>query len=137
MTASNKALVVRLYDDVFNRQQTSLVNDLAVPDYVEHSPLPGQRDGRDGLGDRVGMLISGLAPHFDVRDVVAEGDRVCVRWSNTGTHVGEFLGIPPTDRSFTTTGIDIYRIEQGRLAEHWDVVDQLGMMQQLGLIPSS
>ena len=136
-TESNKALVARFYDEVLNGRNIALIDELAVADYTEHDPLPGQRDGREGLRDRVTMFHDGLAPTFTIEDVIAEGDRVAVRWTNAGTHVGAFLGIPPTGRSFRIAGIDIYRLTDGRMAEHWHVVDQLTMLQQLGLIPSA
>jgi predicted ester cyclase len=102
--------------------------------------LPAQAQGgaagREGLKDRVSMLVEGLAPTFTIEDVVAEGDRVVVRWTNSARHVGGFLGIPPTGRTCAIAGIDIYRIEDHRLAEHWHVIDQLAMLQQLGLLPA-
>ena len=135
-TEINKVLVRRFYDQVLNGRQVEAIDELAVADYEEHDPLPGQGEGRDGLRDRVTMLTRALAPTFTVEDVVAEADRVVVRWTNSGRHVGDFLGIPPTDRPFAIAGIDVYRIADGRLAEHWHVVDQLAMLQQLGLIPA-
>ena len=88
-----------------------------------------------GIRYRFTMLIEGLDPRFTIEDVIAEGDRIVVRWTNSGTNVGEFLGIPPTQPSFTIAGIDIYRAEDGKLAEHWHVVDVYGQMVQLGLLP--
>jgi len=135
-TETNKALVRRLYDEALNERRPEVVSELALADYTEHDPLPGQRDGLTGLQDRVSMLIEGLASTYTVEDVIAEGDRVVVRWTQAGTHSGPFLGIPPTGRSFHMSGMDIYRIENDRMAEHWHVVDQLTMLQQLGLVPS-
>lgn len=112
------------------------IGDLVRPDYVEHDPLPGQGEGREGVRDRFGMLVGALAPSFTIEDVFAEGDRVVVRWTNAGTHVGEFAGIPATGGAFTIAGIDVYRVEDGLLAEHWHVVDQLAMLAQLGLLPA-
>ena len=132
----NKDIVHRFYDEVLNKGQVDLVDELAVSDYVEHDPLPGQGTGISGLKERISAIVTGLEPTFTVEDVVAEGDRVVVRWSNSGTHVETFLGIPATGRSFSIPGIDIYRLEDGRLAEHWHVIDQLGQMVQLGLIPA-
>jgi predicted ester cyclase len=131
-----KNLVRRFYDEALNGRRVQVIDELALADYAEHDPLPGQRDGLVGLKDRASMLIEGLASTFTVHDVIAEGDRVVVRWTNAGIHSGEFLGIPPTGRSFDIACIDIYRIENGRMAEHWHVVDQLTMLQQLGLIPA-
>ena len=133
---TNKQLVRRFYDQVLNGRRMEAIDELAVAGYDEHDPLPGQREGRDGLKDRVSMLVEGLAPTFTVEDVVAEGDRVVVRWTNSARHVGDFLGIPPTGRSCAIAGIDIYRLENERLAEHWHVIDQLAMLQQLGLLPA-
>ena len=113
---TNKVLVRRFYDQVLNGRRVQAIDELAVAGYDEHDPLPGQREGRDGLKDRVSMLVEGLAPTFTVEDVVAEGDRVVVRWTNSARHVGDFLGIPPTGRSCAIAGIDIYRLEDGRLA---------------------
>ena len=133
---TNKALVRRFYDEVLNGRRLEAIHELAIHGYDEHDPLPGQRDGREGLEDRVSMLIEGLAPTFTIEDVVAEGDRVVVRWTNSARHVGDFLGIPATGRSCSIAGIDIYRLQGDQLAEHWHVIDQLSMLQQLGLLPS-
>ena len=81
------------------------------------------------------MLRSGLDPRFTIEDLIAEGDKVVVRWTNSGTNVGEFLGMPPTGKSFTIAGIDIHRLQDGKMAEHWHVVDNFSMLLQLGLIP--
>jgi predicted ester cyclase len=132
----NKAQVRRLYA-LANEGDVEAVGHLVSPDYDEHSPLPGQGSGREGVLDRFSMITAGLAPRFTIEDVVAEGDRVVVRWTNTGTHVAEFAGIPPTGRPFTISGIDIYRLADGVLCEHWDVVDQLSLLGQLGLLPDA
>jgi predicted ester cyclase len=131
----NKDIARRIYEEVINKRDLDLVDELVRPDYIEHDPLPGQREGLDGIRDRYRMLIEGLDPHFTIEDVIAEGDRVVVRWTNSGTNVGEFLGAPATNRPFTTAGIDIYRVEGGKLAEHWHVVDVYGQMMQLGQLP--
>ena len=132
----NKALVRRYYDEVLNRGDLEDLNEIAAEDYVEHDPFPGQGNGRDDLVARARAIFGALDPHFDLQDIIAEGDRVVVRWRNRGTHVGEFLGIPPTNRSYDIAGIDIHRVVDGRMAEHWHVVDQLAQLQQLGLLPA-
>jgi steroid delta-isomerase-like uncharacterized protein len=130
----NKQLALRLYD-LLNAGATDGIGDLVTPDYLEHDPLPGQGEGRDGVLDRFAMLTSALAPRFTVEDIVAEGDRVVVRWTNAGTHVGEFAGMPATGRTFRIDGIDIYRVADGKFAEHWHVIDQLALLGQLGFRP--
>jgi steroid delta-isomerase-like uncharacterized protein len=132
----NKQVARKIYEEVLNKRKLDLLDDLVVPDYIEHDPLPGQGTGVQGMKDRYDMLFKGLDPHFTIEDVIAEGDKVVVRWTNSGTNVGDFLGIPATGRPFSTAGIDIYRLEGGRLAEHWHVVDVFGQMQQLGLLPA-
>jgi steroid delta-isomerase-like uncharacterized protein len=116
-TETNKQLVRRLYDEALNARRTAAVDELALADYAEHDPLPGQRDGLVGLRDRVTMLTEGLPSTYTVEDVIAERDRVVVRWMNNGTHAGTFMGIPPTGQSFSIAGIDVYRIENDRMAE--------------------
>jgi steroid delta-isomerase-like uncharacterized protein len=134
-TESNKKTASRLYA-LMNDGEVEPIGELVSLDYQEHNPLPGQGAGRDGVLDRFSMIATGLAPRFTVEDVIAEGDRVVVRWTNAGTHVGEFAGIPATGKTFTMGGIDIYRVADGLLCEHWHVVDQLGMLGQLGLLPA-
>ena len=135
-TETSKNLARRFYVEILNARQIETVDDLAVAEYDEHEPLPGQRDNREGLKDRVRILTEALSPTFTIEDMIAEGDRVVVRWTNRGTHVAPFIGIPPTGRTFEIAGIDVYRVENDRLAEHWHVVDQLTMLQQLGLLPT-
>ena len=133
---ANKRTVTRFYEVVLNGGNLEALEDLAISDYEEHDPLPGQGTGRKGLRDRVEAIESGFGERFTVEDMIAEGDRVVVRWTGSGTHVGEFMGIPPTGKSFTIAGIDVYRLHDGKMAEHWHVVDQLALLQQLGLIPA-
>jgi steroid delta-isomerase-like uncharacterized protein len=133
----NTAVVRRYYDEVFNQRNVDLVDDLAVEDYIEHDPFPGQGNGRRDLRARVEAILSAFNPlRFSIEDVVAEGGRVVVRWSQTGTHSGNFMGVPPTGTEFTIAGIDIHEVRDGRMAEHWHVVDQLALLQQLGVIPA-
>jgi steroid delta-isomerase-like uncharacterized protein len=135
-TERNKDVVRQYYVRVLNDGDVDLLDELATEGYDEHDPVPGQGTGRRGLKDRVRILREAFGQTFTIEDAVAEGDRVVVRWTGRGTHSGEFMGIPPTGRSFTIAGIDVIRFEDGRMAEHWHVVDQLALMQQLGLIPS-
>ncbi|MEA2486853.1 MAG: hypothetical protein QOF16_507 [Actinomycetota bacterium] len=136
MTHDTKELVRRYYQDALGEGDLASLDELATPDYNDHGAFPGQGPGLEGLKRRVSMLHDCLAPRFAIEDVISDGDRLVVRWTNSGTHVAEFMGIPPTNKSFSIAGIDIYRVAGGKLAEHWDVVDQLSMLQQLGLIPT-
>jgi steroid delta-isomerase-like uncharacterized protein len=132
----NKLVVTRYYEEVLNQREVELLDQLAVEDYVEHDPFPGYGNGRADLKARAQILHEAFNPlRIVVEDIIAEGDKVAVRWTSNGTHSGSFLGIPPTSAQFSIAGIDIHVLKGGRLAEHWHVIDQLAQMQQLGLIP--
>ncbi len=136
-TDQNKTIVRRYYDEVLNGRTVSVLDEIAAEDYVENDPFPGQGNGREDLKRRATGLITAFAPStFTIEDIVAEDDRVAVRWRCKGTHSGEFMGMPPTHRSYEIAGIDFHRLANGRLAEHWHVVDQLSQLQQLGVLPS-
>jgi steroid delta-isomerase-like uncharacterized protein len=132
---TNKDIARRLYE-MLNASQVERAAELVSVDYLEHDPLPGQGLGREGAVDRFSALTRALAPHFTLDDIIAEGDRVVVRWTNNGTHIGDFAGMPASGRTFTIHGIDIYRVAAGELCEHWHVIDQLSMLQQLGFLPA-
>jgi len=134
-TDTNKTLARRVFEEVLNGKNLDLLDDVAASDYIEHSPLPGQGTGIDGIRDRYTMLFNAFDFQFSVDDVIAEGDKVVLRWTQTGTHIGPLFGMPATGRSSRTTGIEIWRVADGRLAEHWDAVDVYGQLMQLGLIP--
>jgi steroid delta-isomerase-like uncharacterized protein len=134
-TEQNKEVARRYYESVLNDGDVSALDEMAVPGYQEHDPLPRQGTGLQGLKDRVTMMKSGLDPRFTIEDLIAEEDKVVVRWTNSGTNVGEFLGMPPTGKDFTIAGIDIHRIREGRIVEEWTTWDALGLMRQLGAVP--
>lgn len=132
---ANKALIRRYKEDILNRRDLAALDEIVSEDYLDHAAFPDQGPGRAGLKQRVTYLFAAFDPQWTVHDIVAERDIVVVRWSHSGMHRGEFLGVPATGRQLTMRGIDIYRIAAGRMAEHWNVVDMLGMYQQLGLLP--
>ena len=137
-TEQNKASVRRLMEEVFNRGKTSLVDELFAPDFVEHEELPpGIPPGREAVKQLPAIFRSAF-PDFKVTidDVIAEGDKVAVRSTWSGTHKGEFMGIAPTGKSVSFGVFDIIRIAGGKFVEHWGQMDNLGMMQQLGVIPA-
>jgi steroid delta-isomerase-like uncharacterized protein len=131
---TNKAIVRRYYEEVHNQGKRELLKEIAAEGYVEHNPFPGQGQGLDGFRQRVEALHGAFTMNFTIEDMIAEGDKVVVRWTNHNLHQGPFLGIPATGKSITVTGIDIHRLQNGKLAEHWDVVDMLGLLQQLGVV---
>jgi predicted ester cyclase len=130
----NKRTIRRLYEEVANQGRLEVLDEIAWPNHVEHYPLPGQTQGVEGLKQRVSMIRAAFNPHFTIEHMVVEGDKVAVMWSNAGTHEGEFFGFPPTGKSITTHGVDIHLLRDGRLAEHWDVVDTSTFLLAVGAV---
>lgn len=135
-TAANKALVRRVFEEGFNQGKIELVDELIAADFVDHGAAPGLPDtGPESFRQTV-MLFRSAFPdmHVTIDDMIAEGDRVVTRGHWNGTHRGSFFGIPGTGKQFSLTSTDILRIEQGRVVEHWGNEDDLGMLQQLGIL---
>jgi predicted ester cyclase len=136
-TEANKAIVRRYMDQVLNGRHVDALDEIAAEDYIDHAAFPGQVPGRQGMKYRISYLLAALDPYWTAHDFIAEGDLVVSRWSLAGTQRGEFLGIRPTGREFTLKVIELYRVKDGKMAEHWNVVDMFGLYQQLGLIPDA
>jgi predicted SnoaL-like aldol condensation-catalyzing enzyme len=114
-----------------------IVDDLVASDFVSHSAPPGLPGGPAGVKVWVGIFREAFPDLYSAADdVIVEGDRVVERFHAGGTHRGDFFGIPPTGRSGRITGINIFRVVDGRIVEHWGNSDDLGLMQQLGVIPA-
>ena len=136
-TEENKALMRRAYEEVFNNHNAEAIADFVAEDYVEHTPSPGQGPGIEGAKQYFRGLFTAFPDlHITVEDTIAEGDQVSARAHITGTHQGEFMGMTPTGRQVDITGMDWLRIAGGKVVEHWNQFDDLGMMQQLGVIPA-
>ena len=138
VTEQNKALIGRFVEELFNRGNMSLVNEIFAPDFVEHEQLPpGIPNDREGVKVLTSMLRSAF-PDFKatIEDILAEGDKVVVRMTWSGTQKGEFMGMPATGKRMSIGVIDIIRVANGKLVEHWGQMDAMGMMQQLGAIPA-
>ena len=132
----NKRIVRRLYEDVGNQGKLEILDEIAWPDHVEHNPFPEQTQGLEGLKQRVSMVRAAFNPQFTIEQLIAEGDKVVVMWTSRGTHLGAWFGFQPTGKSVTTRGVDIHLLRNGRLAEHWDVVDTTNFHVQVGVLPT-
>jgi len=133
-----KAISRRVGEEIFNGGNLDLADERYAPDYVLHDPsLPEDLHGPEGL-KRYAAMSCGAFPdaQVTVEDQVAEGDKVVDRWTATGTHTGELMGILPTGRRIEVSGITISRFSGGKIVEDWYQSDDLGMMQQLSFIPS-
>jgi steroid delta-isomerase-like uncharacterized protein len=134
---ANKALVRRFIEEIFEEGRAESLDELVAPDFVRHTGLSGDTD-REELRAAMGRVSKGLADAaFTIEDMIAEGDRVAVRVTASARQVGEFMGIPPSGRSYTIGEIHIFRVRDGKIAEHWHQADFLGMMRQLGALPGS
>ncbi len=137
MSEENKAIFRRYVEEVGNEGNLDLVDEI-FSDYVSHQPDGSvlQR-GPEDVKRFMGEFRSAFPDfHTTIEDQIAEWDRVATRWTMRGTHEGEFRGIAPTGKQITVTGIGIFRFSDGKVVESWDNFDQLGMMQQLGVVSS-
>lgn len=134
----NKELVREMVEVMFNQGDVSWVDEFLSPDFIENEELPpGVPAGREGVKLLTGMLHTAF-PDFEatIEDLIAEDDRVVIRMTWTGTHEGEFMGIPPTGNRVSFGVFDIVRIADGMIVEHWGLMDNMALMQQLGVMPA-
>jgi steroid delta-isomerase-like uncharacterized protein len=136
MSAENKALIQRYFEEAWNRGNLSVLDEIVAADYVNHNPIaPGLPPGPEGLKPIFsGMRAAFPDLHYTIEELIADGDKVVTRWAFRGTHEGELMGIPATGKQVNITGTQIERIVDGRIVEHWRQSDDLGMLQQLGVI---
>jgi steroid delta-isomerase-like uncharacterized protein len=132
----NKALVRRFYEEI-DKGNLAAMDDLVAEDYVNHHPppFPGLAPGREGLKQAFEIFWNATPGRHVIEDQVAEGDRVVTRLTAYGTHENDLPGIPRTGNKMAMTAVAIHRIADGKLAEHWSNTDELGLLQQLGVIP--
>jgi steroid delta-isomerase-like uncharacterized protein len=130
-----KALVRRLVTEAQQNGNLALIDDLIAPDFVDHSPLPGVPGTRDGFR----ALFAGCRAAFpdlriSIEDQVADDTSVATRKRFRGTHKGPFMGVPASGRTIDFEVIDMMKIRDGRITDHWVVVDQMLLLTQLGAI---
>ena len=133
-TEENKAIVRRVFEAI-NEKNWAVLDDVISTDCLFHGPWGEEKVPQ--LIKRIALMMYDAFPdhHFTIEDMIVEGNKVVTRATARGTHKSDFMGIAPTGKQFTMTGIWIYYIADGKIIEDWEVLDQLGMMQQLGAIP--
>jgi len=132
MSETNKALVLRLIDEAQSNGRLEVVDELLADDFVDHTPLPGVPPTRDGVKMLFGYLRSAFPDlQVQVQEQIAEGAKVATRKVFEGTHRGEFLGVPPTERTISFEVIDILTFRGGKIAEHRVILDQAALQRQL------
>jgi predicted ester cyclase len=128
----NRTTILRFFRDVMGAGDLDLLDELAVEDYEDHVALPGQGHGRQGLKSRVARIRAAFQPRQRLHDVIVDSDLVAVRWTLSGVHSAEFLGLPPTGKPVEFDGVDMYDMLDGRMAAHWNVVDMWAFYRQVG-----
>ncbi|RZU40968.1 ester cyclase [Edaphobacter modestus] len=134
----NVAVVGRFIDEVLNQGRLEVADEIVAEDFVELDPLPGQRQGREGLKEMIGMMRAAFPDlYWVVEETVVSGEKVVSRFTWTGTHRGTFLGIPATGKSVSVKGVVIDRIVDGKMTDSRILMDTFGMMQQLGVVSTA
>ena len=127
----------RLIDELLNGNNQDAFDELFAADFVEHELPPGVPQGREGTRQLFSMLHDAFPDiHADIKETVAQDDKVAIFMTWHGTNTGPFMGIPPTGRRVEWQVFDLVRVADGKLAEHWGLMDQLGLLQQLGALPT-
>ena len=135
-TEKNKALVRRFVDEVQSQHNLDVLDELFSPNFVDRSGMTNPPN-LDGTKQLHAMLFAGFPDlKASSHDQVAEGDKVVTRKQFQGTHQGDYMGIPPTGKEISFEVIEVLRLEDGKIADHWSIGDNLGMLQQLGVIPA-
>ena len=137
-TEQNKALTRQLVEEVLNKGNMSRADEIIAANFIEHEELPPEiPPGREAPKLMFTMLRSAF-PDFKatIKQLIAEGDKVVLYMTWTGTQKGEFMGVPPTGKRISIDVIDIVRIAGGKYVEHWGVMNSMAMMQQLGAMPA-
>jgi len=137
MAEENNAVVTCMIEEVFNKHDLDAVKRFYAPDYVEHVPAPGQAQGQEGMERFLAEVVFPAFPDMQwrIEEQLAEDDRVLTRFTWRGTHRGPFLGVPATNKRVEVCGMVLDRISGGKLVESRILMDNAGMLQQLGGFP--
>jgi steroid delta-isomerase-like uncharacterized protein len=134
MSEQNKTLARRWFEDLFSRGDLDVANEILSAEFVDHLTHEDER-GTEELKHYVTIYRTAFPDIQDtVEDIVAEADKVVVRWKSRGTHQGEFMGVAPTGRDVTFTGMRLFRIAENEIVESWVNIDERGLREQLGAV---
>jgi len=135
----HKQVIKRMFTEVFMAGDTNVIDELLAEDFIEHEEFPGLSSDRDAVKQFVGMFRTAFPDlKIEAHEMVVENDTACVRSTWSGTHKGEFAGMPATGKHFEVETFDLVKFgSDGKATEHWGVTDNLKMMQQLGVIPET
>lgn len=134
----NKIFMQRFVEELMNKHNLDVLDEMVAEDFLELDPFPGQGPGREGLRYAVGVLLTALPDtHWAVEEQIAEGENVVTRFTMTGTHQGSFMGIPPTGKSIKVAGVVFDVVRDNQFVESRIMIDNLTLLQQLGVVPSN
>ena len=135
MSSEENKRIVRRYQEIYNENDLEALGEVLSKDLRTPKIMPGIPTGMEGAKAAHRIMLAGF-PDYQTRidDLFAEGDKVAARITMSGTHTGLFMGIPPTGRQVSFTGIYIARIANGKIAEHWGEEDGVSLLQQLGVL---
>jgi predicted ester cyclase len=137
MTTETQKMIERIPLEILNNSKFELIDELYATNYVEHTPAPGVAPTREGFKQTAIALKTAFPDlRYTIEDVIESGDKIVHRLTASGTMKADFLGMPATGKHATWTEIHIGRVVNGRLTDHWGVIDQLSMLVQLGVIQS-
>ena len=136
--SQNVAVLSRFIEEVINQGRLEVADEIVEEHFIELDPLPGQRQGREGLKEVIAMLRSAFPDmHWIIDETIASGDKVVTRFTWTGTHRGNFMDIPATGRPVQVPGVVIDRLAAGKMADSRILMNNVAMLQQLGVMPAS
>ena len=131
----DKAIIKKIFEEVLNNNNLSAADEILHPEYTNYS-IPVHEKGPEGFKQVIGMFRNAFPDmHITLEDIITEGDKIATRGYWTGTHKGDFMGIPATGKSVKVPYIDIWNAENGKLKENWVQMDMISCMQQLGVMP--
>jgi len=138
MPADNKAIVRRLYEEVWNNRKLEVVNELISPSHALQAPnVFGSSIGPEAYKRQVSNLLEAYPDlRWAIEDIIAEKDKVVACWTYSGTHKGDHMGVPPTNKKVSVGGITIHHLAGGKIMDSHSNWDALGLMQQLGAVPA-
>jgi steroid delta-isomerase-like uncharacterized protein len=136
MSLEENKNIVRRYQEIYNSNNLDALLEVVSEDLLTPKIMPGIPPGIEGAKAAHQIMLAGFPDYqTTIEDLIAEGDKVVARITMTGTHTGDFMGIPPTGKHISFTGIYVSKIANGRIVEHWGEEDGVSLMQQLGVMP--
>jgi steroid delta-isomerase-like uncharacterized protein len=133
----NKAIIMRIYDELLNQEKKSIIDEIYAADVIVHDPFMGTVTGRDAFRQLLGMFDAAFPGHrAQVHHILAEGNLVAVVHTHIAKHTGQFMHLAPTGRDISVNGIEVFRMADGKIAEFWRHDDDVGLLMQLGAIPT-